>query len=333
MSNVHIGRRGLTFNLRIRLKRLGCLLTVGILVAMTLGATYESDLGVDELAPAYGGSASQFLELETATVHYRDEGSGPTLLLLHGLGSSLHTWDGWVAELSDSFRLVRLDHPGFGLTGPFSHRDYRAQRYVELLDAFLDRLGIESCSIAGNSMGGFFAWRYALHNPTRVDKLVLIDASGYPAMLGASTVRVAQVPVLKELITRFTPRFLFARALREAYADDSKITDDLVDRHFRLALRAGNRQALVDRLAVRSEDLQADRIPEIRQPTLIQWGEEDLWIPVRFAHRFHADLPSSELIIYPEVGHVPMEEIPVRTARDARAFLIGSEASDRSAGL
>ncbi len=318
----------------MRLKRLGGLLTLGILVVGALGAAiYERDLSVEELAAAYGGPTSQFLELETATVHYRDEGSGPTLLLLHGLGSSLHTWDSWVAELSDAFRLVRLDHPGFGLTGPFSHRDYSAQRYVELLDEFLDRLGIENCSIAGNSMGGFFAWRYTLHNPERVDKLILIDASGYPAMLGASTVQIARVPLLKDLITRFTPRFLFGRALREAYADDSKITDDLIDRHFRLVLRAGNRQALVDRMAVRNDDLRSDRIPEIRQPALILWGEEDLWIPVRFAHRFHADLPNSELIIYPEVGHVPMEEIPVRTARDARAFLIGSVASDRSAGL
>ncbi len=315
----------------------GILLLLLVSAASVLAATiYERDLSVEELAADYGGPASHFVDLPGATVHYRDQGSGPTLLLLHGFGSSLHTWDGWVAELGDAFRLVRLDLPGFGLTGPFAQRtnhvgarlprDYHAERYVELLGAFLDQLDVDRCSIAGNSMGGFFAWRYALHDPARVDRLVLIDAAGYPDMPGGSTVKVAEMPVVKDLMTRFTPRFLFARALREAYADDSKITDDLVDRHYRLALRAGNRQALVDRLAVAGDNLQAERIPEVRTPTLVMWGEDDVWIPVRFARRFHQDLPSSVLEIYPGVGHVPMEEAPARTARDARAFLLRPEA-------
>ncbi len=308
------------------MKRLGCLLAAGLLAAGVLAAvTYERDLSVAELAADYGGPASRFLELAGASVHYRDQGSGPVLLLLHGFGSSLHTWDDWAAELGGDFRLVRLDLPGFGLTGPFARRDYRAERYVELLDAFLEELGVDRCSIAGNSMGGFFAWRYALRHPARVDRLVLIDASGYPDMPGGSTVSIARVPVLKDLMTTFTPRFLFARALREAYADDSRIQPELIDRHFRLALRAGNRQALVDRLAAAGEDLLSERIPEIRQPALVMWGEGDLWIPVRFGHRFHADLPRSELVIYPGVGHVPMEEAPARSARDARAFLLGPE--------
>ena len=315
----------------------GCLSIVFLAGAVLAGAIYERDLSVDELAADYGGPASRYLELGEVTVHYRDQGAGPVLLLLHGFGSSLHTWDGWVTQLSDAFRLVRLDLPGFGLTGPFAHgtnhvgarvpRDYRAERYVELLDAFLDQLGVDSCSIAGNSMGGLFAWRYALHDPGRVDKLVLIDAAGYPDMPGGSTVKVAELPVVKDLMTSLTPRFLFARALREAYADDSKITDDLVDRHFRLALRAGNRRALVDRLAVAGVDLQAERIPEIRTPVLILWGEDDIWIPLRFGRRFHEDLPRSTLKIYPGVGHVPMEEAPEITARDARAFLLQAEAS------
>ena len=304
------------------MKRAGFLLAATLFVAgIFAGTVYERDLSVDALAVDYGGPESRFLELPSATVHYRDQGTGPPLLLLHGFGSSLHTWDGWVAELSGAVRLVRLDLPGFGLTGPFAHNDYGAERYLEVLDAFLDHLGIERCSIAGNSMGGFFAWRYALHRPDRVDRLILIDPAGYPDMAGGSTVSVAKIPLLKELVTTFTPRFLFHRALREAYADDSKVTGELIDRHFRMALRTGNRQALVDRLAVAGEDLQSERIPDIRMPALVMWGEQDIWIPAEFAHRFHADLPNSELLLYPDLGHVPMEEDPTRTARDARAFL------------
>lgn len=301
------------------------LATILLLVVLAAGgflaAFYQRELSVAELAPAYAGGASQFLELEAATVHYRDEGAGPVLVLLHGTASSLHTWDGWARELGGDFRLVRLDLPGFGLTGPFRHRDYGTERYLELLDAFLGRLGIEKCFMAGNSLGGYFTWRYALYRPGRVEKLVLIDATGYPDMPHGGTLDLAKVPVLKTLLLRITPRFLFARALREVYADDSKVVPELVDRHFRLTLRAGNRQALADRMAV-PRDGNVERLGELRQPALVMWGEQDAWVPVEWAHRFAADLPHAELVVYPDAGHVPMEEIPGPTARDARAFLL-----------
>lgn len=308
------------------MKRL--LVAVLLLFVLAAGAVaaafYQRELSVAELAPAYAGGASRFLELADATVHYRDEGAGPALVLLHGTASSLHTWDGWARELAGDFRLVRLDLPAFGLTGPFRHRDYRTARYLELLDAFLDRLGVDRCFMAGNSLGGYFTWRYALHRPERVEKLVLIDATGYPDMPGGGTLDLAKVPVLKTLLLRITPRFLFARGLREVYADDSKVVPDLVDRHFRLTLREGNRQALVDRMKV-GRDGDPTRLRELAQPTLVQWGEQDLWVPVEWAHRFAADLPRTELVIYPDAGHVPMEEIPGPTARDARDFLLRPE--------
>lgn len=302
-------------------KFLAALLLLLVLAAAgILAAFYHRELTVAELASDYAGGASRFLELDAATVHYRDEGAGAALVLLHGTASSLHTWDGWTRELKDDFRLVRLDLPGFGLTGPFHHRDYRSERYLELLDAFLDRLGVESCSVAGNSLGGHFAWRYALHRPERVAKLLLIDSSGYPGMPGSGTLELARVPVLKNLLLRITPRFLFTRALHEVYADDSKVVPELVDRHFRLTLREGNRRALMDRMAVRQDGDEA-RLGELWQPTLVMWGGQDPWIPVEWAHRFAADLPNAEVVVYPEAGHVPMEEIPGPTAQDARAFL------------
>ncbi len=295
-----------------------------LLTVAFIALFYQRDLTHEELAPRYTDATSAFLELPAATVHYRDEGTGPPLLLLHGFAASLHAWDGWTAQLAGSFRVLRLDLPGFGLTGPFHDRRYATERYLELLDAFLDALGVERCSIAGNSMGGNIAWRYALERPERVEKLVLIDAGGALPRSGGGVLDITRMPVIKQLSTKVTPRFLFEHATRDAYGDDSLVTPELVDRYYQLALLAGNRQALVDRMAAMGP-ARPEAIRGVRQPTLVMWGAEDTWITAQAAHRFHRELPRSELLIYDGVGHLPMEEVPERSAADARAFLLGGE--------
>lgn len=285
-------------------------------------AFYRPDVAPAELEARYADGASRFMELEGLRVHYKDEGAGPPVLLLHGTASSLHTWDGWVRELRDRFRLLRLDLPGFGLTGPEPEGDYSNARRVHVLAAFLDRLGVDRCAVAGNSLGGYIAWQLALHRPERVGRLVLIDAAGYPKQRpeGATVLDLATVPVLRDVLTRLTPRFVIAAAVREAYGDPDQPTPELIDRYYRLLLREGNRQALVDALASEREP-DSDAIRTLTQPTLVMWGTEDRLIPVELAERFHRDLPRSELVIYEGIGHVPMEEIPERSARDVAAFL------------
>lgn len=126
-------------------------------------------------------TGSRFIEVDGFDIHYRDEGSRdkPVLVLIHGVMASLHTWDGWVAELAEHFRIIRLDVPGFGLTGGGRDRDYNGERLVKVFGMFLDRLGLKNVSIAGNSLGGYIAWNYALTQPHRVERLILIDPAGY----------------------------------------------------------------------------------------------------------------------------------------------------------
>lgn len=307
-------------------------LLVLALLGGVLASFYRPDVPVEELLPRYADEASRFADVDGVKVHYKDEGEGPVLVLLHGFASSLHTWDGWARELRSDFRVVRFDQPGHGLTGPRPDGDYRTEAYADFLGHFLDRLGIERCSLAGNSMGGGVAWLFAAREGERVEKLVLVDAAGAPppgdgvASGGGSTVlSFIQAPVVRRLVPRFSPRFLFARALHEVYADDTLVTDELVDRYYALARRAGNRDALMGRLRGRGAD-HPELLQELRQPTLVMWGAEDLWIPVANAERFHAAVPRSEVLVYPDVGHLPQEEAPERTADDARAFLL-SDAS------
>jgi pimeloyl-ACP methyl ester carboxylesterase len=292
-------------------------------VALLLVSQIQGDIPLDVLKGRYAGGASRFLDVGGLQVHYRDEGEGPVLLLLHGTGSSLHTWDGWTEALRDRFRVIRIDMPGFGLTGPNQNDDYRISSYVEFVEAFRKRLGLDTFALAGNSLGGLIAWRYAVAYPAQVSALVLLDPAGYRIDRPVLVFRLALIPGLSWLLTRLDPRRLAGKTLRDSYGDPGKITPALVERYRDLALREGNRRAFMLRASVREPGRSAD-IPKVRAPTLILWGSLDRLIPVEHAERFHRAIPGSALIVYPGVGHLPMEEIPERSAADASRFLLSA---------
>ncbi len=283
-----------------------------LLVSLLFG---HRDRSVADLTPKYAGTPSEFAQVMGMNVHYRDEGNPQDslpIVLIHGTGSSLHTFDAWTNNLKGNKRVVRMDLPGFGLTGPFPDRKYTIDQYVKFVAAFLADRGITHCILAGNSLGGQIAWNFTLSHPEIVHKLILIDAAGYPKKSTSVPLafRMARMPVLNKLLTFITPRFVVKSSVRNVYADQSKITNELVDRYFYLSLRAGNRQALIDRMQMPYDTSQIGQIKNIRQPTLILWGEKDGLIPLESAYRFQQDLPNDSLVILKNSGHVPMEENP-----------------------
>ncbi len=289
--------------------------------ALLLAAGVRRDLAPEELA-AYAAEPSRFLPLAGMSVHYRDEGTrtaAPPLLLLHGTAASLHTWDGWAAELSADHRVLRLDLPGFGLTGPNRGHRYAPEDDVAVLDGFLDALGLEAVALGGNSLGGLIALEYTLARPHRVSHLILVDSAGLPHR-SVWAFKLAEVPGLGLLVRWITPRFVIAGMLRDVYGDEAKVSGELVTRYHRLLLRRGNRAALAARRRTPRRPV-AGRLGEITVPTLILWGGLDDWIPPVDGYRFHEAIAGSELRVYPGLGHVPMEEAPRRTARDVREFL------------
>ena len=305
------------------------LITIIILaIAGFLFLSYQNDILVDELKLKYGQSPSQYMEVDGMPVHYRIEGEGFPLVLVHGTAASLHTWDDWTNELKSEFKIIRFDLPAFGLTGPSPDGTYSLDFYADFVNKVLQKLNVKACFIAGNSLGGAISWLYTAKYPDQVKKLVLIDASGYPRKSGPPLIfKLAQQPYFSGFFKSFTPKFIIENNLKAVYHDDAKINQALIDRYFEMALREGNRQAFIDRANQKFTD-QSELIKSIVTPTLILWGKHDTWIPVSYANRFKEDIMGSDLIIYDNAGHVPMEEIPLITASDVKAFLLKEVSSE-----
>jgi pimeloyl-ACP methyl ester carboxylesterase len=279
------------------------------------------DMSMEELKTKYAKPNSQFIEVNGMDVHYVDEGSGFPLVLVHGTAASLHTWDGWVNNLSGTFRIIRMDIPAYGMTGPNEGHDYSTDAYIDFMKKFLDKIGIKKCHMAGNSLGGRITWTFACLYPEYVRKIILIDPSGYPRQKDLPFVfRLVKMPVVRSIAWFMSPGFFVRKSLREVYGDDSKITKEIQDRYYHMALREGNREAFVAR-PLTYKDL-TGKLKTLAAPTLIMWGTDDEWIPLKDAHKFKRDIKNSKLILYENVGHIPMEEIPERTAKDAKEFLL-----------
>jgi len=303
-------------------KRYFLIYSIIVFIVVISGGVY-SDISVDELKKDYANSASQFVEIDGMQVHFRDEGKGFPIVLIHGTAASLHTWDNWTKELIKNYRVIRMDLPAFGLTGSNSTGDYSVASYTKFLNDFLALQKIDSFHLVGNSLGGNIAWNYALEHPKKVNKLILVDASGIPMSDVPWIFRMAKTPLLNKGFLYYTPKFLIEKNLKEVYEDDRKITEALITRYHKMALREGNRQAFVDRAQLDSnEDSIATikRLQQIQQPTLLIWGAKDTWIPLSHGKAMHANIPNSELQVLEHSGHVPMEENPKESLAILKAF-------------
>lgn len=322
----------------------------GLVVALlvlggALAWSWASDRSVESLkgrwAPA--GSTSQMVDVRGMQVHVRDEGPANELtpiVLLHGTGASLHTWDGWAAELSKTRRVIRMDLPGFGLTGPYAGQwlnedggRYSLVNYAKFVVATLDALDVKQpVVLAGNSLGGQIAWETVDYLKTsasssqskRVAKLILVDSAGYdfkPIEM-PKAFEAAEIALLSPITENTLPRFLLARDVRSVYGDPSKVTPELIDRYYELALREGNRRALGLRMR-EPRAIAPERIANITQPTLILWGGQDRLIPPSNAALFVRDIKGSQLVVFDKLGHVPHEEDAAQTVTAVQAFLAG----------
>ncbi len=290
------------------------LLVLAVVAFGLLGAgtwLYTPDRPRAALDRTYNVGQGDYVSVLGIRLRIRDEGprGAAAVLLLHGFGSSLETWDGWAHDLATDHRVLRLDLPGFGLTGPDPTADYADARTLDVLAALLDRLDIPRASVVGNSLGGRIAWMFAARFPQRMDRLVLVSPDGF-ASPGFAYGRAPDVPLLLRALPYTLPRFMLRASLAPAYADPARLTEATVTRYRDMMLAPGVRRAILARTA---QTVLQDPVPLLRRieaPTLLLWGERDAMIPFGNAQEYLRAMPHARLVPLPGLGHVPFEEAP-----------------------
>ncbi|MEO1203073.1 MAG: alpha/beta hydrolase [Pseudomonadota bacterium] len=290
------------------------------------------DTDPKEMRAKYANEHSRFLAAPAGlTIHYRDEGprDAPVILLLHGNSSSLHAFDPLVERLDSEYRLIRYDHPGHGLTGPNDRQSYEYIDYAVAIEAIVRELELESFCLVGHSMGGWVAWRYAVDNPHRVDRLALVSASGMPIDADPDEVdsglgfKLGRSAVFRAIGKRYTPRSIVADSAAASVVDQSLVTEAWVDRHYELLRMPGNREAFFARSVANREPELVDTVASISAPTLLLWGRQDSFNPVAAATAFAERIPNTETVIFDDIGHMPFIEAPDTSAEAVGRFCTG----------
>ncbi|HEV2365002.1 MAG TPA: alpha/beta hydrolase [Caulobacteraceae bacterium] len=318
--------------MRTALKVLGWIgVALIVVIAVGYAVLWRGDIPYAQLEAKYANAQSRFMDLPGGVrVHYRDEGprGAPALLMIHGYSASLEAWTPWTAILKDHWRIIRLDLPGHGLTrAPKGYRPTMAG-YADLADTVAERLGAGRYVVIGNSMGGQVAWTDALRHADHVRGLVLVDSGGWPEPRNGRQgpppliFAILANPIGRAVIKNLDNRALVTAALKDAYLDPKLVTPAVVDRYV-LPMRApGHRDIL---LALGAGEGMAPgnaaMFARIAAPTLVMSGQEDRLVPVADAQGFARAIPGARLVTYPRVGHVPMEQIPARSAAGLEAFL------------
>lgn len=274
------------------------------------------------LVAQYAQGPEDFLPVAGLQLHLRDSGprDAPAVIMLHGLGGSLHSWEAWATALADQFRIIRYDLPGAGLTGPDPSDDYSTERDMQVLSALMDTLGLERASLIGHSMGGRLAWNFATRYPARTERLVLIAPDGF-ASPGFDYDTPAAVPLTLSIMQWIMPRPLLRMSLAPAYGDPRSMTEERLSRYHDLLRAPGVRRAFLERMR---QTVLVDPVPVLKTlatPTLLLWGEQDAMIPITNAQDYLAALPNATLKALPGVGHLPQEEAAERTLPALRQFL------------
>jgi pimeloyl-ACP methyl ester carboxylesterase len=296
---------------------------VALVVGLLVAAVVYRDHPVAEVEKRWAKPPSKFVIVDGVRLHYREEGSGPPVVLLHANYASLFMWEPWAEALKDRYRVIRVDLPAHGLTGPEPSGDYSLQRIQSLFEQFVDARGLERFVVVGTSIGGTVAMRYAADHPDRIERLVMISPGSLePRVRGRTT--PANVPQVADLLAWITPRAFTAYLLRNDYGDPARVTDAVIDEWYEMWMREGNRQAMIDLLRQYVSGGVEAKIRSIRVPVLLMWGERNKRVPLSLAYETRALLensPDIQLEVLPGIGHMLVQEAPQQSAAVIRRYL------------
>jgi pimeloyl-ACP methyl ester carboxylesterase len=316
----------------------GLLALIGLVALVAVGGYLllkRPDIPYETLETQYANGASQHVDLPGGVrMHYRDQGQGPALLLIHGFSASLHTWEPWVERLGagdnrlGDYRVISIDLPGHGLTRAPAGYQANIEALRDVVHDFTVARGLTQFALAGNSMGGNVAWEYALAYPEQVQALILVDASGWEdtrpeANEESAIFKLMRNRTLGPILLQLDSTRLVRQGLQAAFYDPALVDDAMVSRYTRLGRAPGHREIQLQlQQGYRTRNFAtAERLAGLHMPVLIMTGDTDRLVPPEHARQFHDAIPGSELIVFEHTGHVPQEEKPDESAMAAHEFL------------
>jgi pimeloyl-ACP methyl ester carboxylesterase len=315
-------------------KLLKWLLAVAALfvVLLLIGAVVYRDVPAAEVEAKWARPPSQFVTLDGTRLHFRDEGSGPVVVLLHANYSSLFMWEPWVAALKDRYRVIRVDLPAHGLTGPEPNGNYTLERIQQLFERFVDSRNLERFTVVGTSIGGTVAMRYTADHPDRIERLVLISPGSLePRVRGRKT--PAAVPRVADVLGYVLPKSFTRFMLTNDYGDPTRVSESVVDEWYEMWMREGNRLAMIELLRQYVSGGVEEKIRAVSVPVLLIWGEKNKRVPVSLAYETRDLLensPEVRLEILPGIGHMLVQEAPQESAQLIRRYLDQAHSAARA---
>ncbi|TXS91977.1 alpha/beta hydrolase [Parahaliea maris] len=290
------------------------------------GAPSAGTITREEIVAKYADENSKFIRLEGndgINLHYKDQGSGPAVLLIHSSGGDLKDWDGWVKELATSYRVIRFDLPAFGLTGPVPSRNYSIDRYLTLVDSLMDNLGIEHFTIAGTSYGGLVAFRYAGTRTDRVDALILQNSAGIEYGGHKGTKERKRDPNKPFVPVAWTTEKMEA-TMKDGINDHSRVTPEMVQRKtdYWNVIGRDCEAFVATNMYERGNPQRV--LSHVKAPSLVLWGEHGKGLSPETGKLFADALTNAEsvkLVMYEGGGHLMHLGRPEATVKDVKAFL------------
>src|SRR6266581_4338420 len=267
-----------------------------------------------------GQPADKTIAVFGQAIHYWDVGSGPVVVMVHGLGSRKEDWLPVLEPLAQKYRLLVPDQVGFGKSDK-PLLDYSVQTYVDFLNEFLRQLNVEKVSLVGESLGGWISALYAVElsdggHLIALDKLVLVDAAGLKQDTPIPNLNPSSLAAMRGLMEAvfYDTSWLNEDALRKIFTDKLATRDSYTVR------------SILSNPALATERLDA-RLASIKVPTLVVWGKQDKLLPIGAGERYAAGIAGAKLVSFEKCGHVPPVEKTEEFLVAVTAFLAGGAAA------
>ena len=271
-------------------------------------------------------SESKYFDFHGLSCHYTDQGEGDVLIMVHGLGDSFKIFDPIVQRLSQSYRLVRVDLPGFGLSDvpkSFEPQGEPVEYYRAFMHHFTERLDVGEFHLMGNSLGGLVSWEFALQNQQKLKSLCLISSAGYEMEVVKHNISKGVLHLIpKFLLHRGMPYSMAKKNLAMVIKQRVYRTKSLIDIHYDMINTTGTLAYFIQMLSFDSNP-NIKELHHLKTPTLIAWGQQDRVIPVHHAAKFAEDIPNSQTKIYSNCGHYPQVEYSNKFVEDWLSFAQG----------